>query len=624
MLRTIFSTCLLLALSGCGGSSDDSSNAELTSVTIETSSSASFYIAPWQSATGTLIVSNEGSSEVQTVQVDDINTVTLELDSLDFHRVEFISDSTSLTCPSFDGCGRTFRDNENDLNGNREIDFEEVIPLSLNYKATFFTAPGENKVYLSPVSSLAADENLDLSLASLSATPFYHLTHSQLNDNLEAELLTNALTFGVILKAAKEIEAELGTGVEPEQLVDTQLTELADYVSYAQQYATENLLNVKGNQLLQIVVGDLKQRLFAIGQLEQIPLLTQTKQELESRALLEDIRDVIGVVRLQEQKYSDELAVKLSEAETLLDSDSQQTMLALTNVIYDVLSNFSPISDADSGTYKLGDLNVVYTDSPYAWQISGQYDEQQVTIDMNVPKWQISSVQGNQIIGELNAKINNDTTTLTVDVSELVISFDGTDDPFELEQDEVTGIATIATDVMLEKDTSQIAGNITASIDRFVSPFEELLTIVSGFDFDGVISSDIQSTDITVQAIETTPFINEATPNIALSLQLTTPLNGAKGFKLAYVGELDNLDDIANAKLFLTLNQQPLDIALRQVGDNINAVIKGQYGRWLDIKQKGRNYSGGLYFGDTQIADVTAVRGVPGILFPNGTFESLF
>lgn len=58
--------------------------------------------------------------------------------------------------------------------------------------------------------------------------------------------------------------------------------------------------------------------------------------------------------------------------------------------------------------------------------------------------------------------------------------------------------------------------------------------------------------------------------------------------------------------------------------NNINAVIKGAQGRWLDVKQKGRNYSGGLYFGDTQIADVTAVRGVPGILFPDGTFESLF
>ena len=53
-------------------------------------------------------------------------------------------------------------------------------------------------------------------------------------------------------------------------------------------------------------------------------------------------------------------------------------------------------------------------------------------------------------------------------------------------------------------------------------------------------------------------------------------------------------------------------------------MIHGAQGRWLDVKQKGRNYSGGLYFGDTQIADVTAVRGVPGILFPDGTFESLF
>ena len=101
-------------------------------------------------------------------------------------------------------------------------------------------------------------------------------------------------------------------------------------------------------------------------------------------------------------------------------------------------------------------------------------------------------------------------------------------------------------------------------------------------------------------------------------------LNGAPGFKLAYVGELDELDNVSNGDVFLTLQNRALDLNIRQVGENINAVIKGQYGRWLDIKQKGRNYSGGLYFGDTQIADVTAVRGVPGILFPDGTFESLF
>ncbi|MCQ8876529.1 hypothetical protein NQT69_00550 [Pseudoalteromonas shioyasakiensis] len=624
MLKKILSTCLILALTGCGGSSDDSSENELTSLAVETSSTVSFYIAPWQSSAGTLIISNEDSSQVQTQIVDDINSVTLALDSLDFHRVEFISESTSLTCPSFDGCGRTLRDNENDLNGNRFIDFEEVMPLSLNYKAVFFSAPGENKVYLSPVSSLAFDESLDMSLASLSATPFYHLTHSQLNDNLEAEILTNALTFGVILQAAKEIEANLGTDIEPQTTIAASLTGITDYATYAQQYASENLLNIQGNQLIQAVIGDVKQRLFAIGQMKSAQPFATTEQALDSRVLLEDVRDVIGVIRLQEKKYSDELEAKLTEVETLLDTDSQQTVLTLSNVLYDVLSNFSPISNEDAGTYSLGDLSVVYTDSPYIWQITGTYDGQDVFIDMNVPKWQISSVLGNQIIGELNAKISNETTVLSVDVSELIISFDGTDDPFELEQDEVTGIGTITTDILLEKNNAQLAGTITASIDRFVSPFEELLTVVSGFDFDGEISSELQNIGIIIQAIETTPFINEENANIAFSLQLAMALNGAPGFKLAYVGELDELDNVSNGDVFLTLQNRALDLNIRQVGENINAVIKGQYGRWLDIKQKGRNYSGGLYFGDTQIADVTAVRGVPGILFPDGTFESLF
>lgn len=624
MLKKLLSTYLIIALTGCGGSSNNTADTEPTSYAVETSSTVSFYIAPWQSSAGTLILSNEDSSNVQTLIVEDLNSLTLELDSLNFHRVEFVSESTSLTCPSFDGCGRTLRDNENDLNGNRRIDFEEVMPFALNYKAVFFSAPGENKVYLSPVSSLAVDEGLDMSIASLSATPFYHLTHSQLNDNLEAEILTNALTFGVILKAAKEVEANIGTDIKLQTPIISELTNISDYALYAQQYVTENLLNIQGNQLIQSVIGDIKQRVFSIGQLSQTQPFDSSEQALESTKLLEDVRDVIGVIRLQEQKYSDELESKLKEAETLLDSDSQQTVLALSNTLYDVISNFSPISDTGPGTYSLGDLSVVYTDSPYTWQITGQYDGQQIAIDMNVPKWQISSVLGNEIIGQLNAKINNDSTVLTVDVSEIVISFDGLDDPFEIEQDEVTGIGTITTDVVLEKNNTQLVGEITASIDRFVSPFEELLTVVSGFDFDGEIKSDLQTTGITIQAIESTPFINEENANIAFSLQLAMPLQGASGFKLAYVGDLEELDNINNANLFLTLENRALDLSIRQVGENINTVIKGQYGRWLDIKQKGRNYSGGLYFGDTQIADVTAVRGVPGILFPDGTFESLF
>ncbi|WP_394191205.1 hypothetical protein [Pseudoalteromonas atlantica] len=623
MIKKIIPMCLLSVLLGCGGSSDDAASTDAISLP-QIMSKVSFYIAPWQSPAGTLKITNQQTAQVTTMLVDDINSVSLDLTSLEFHQVEFISDSTSIPCPSFDGCGRTLRDNPNDENGNRRLDYQEMMDIPLDYAAKFLAAPGNNNVYLSPVSALSNAENLDLTLASLSATEFFHLTHSQLNDNLEAEILTNALTFGAILQKAKQVEEQLNSENPQVEQVTGFKDSIEAYERYGQQYLAENLLNVKGNQLVQTVAGQVKQRIFSLANADSLKDTEQTVPALDSRQLLDDVRDALAVIRLQEQTYSDELTQKLTQAETLLNDDSQQTVLAFTNAMFDVLSNFSPASNTESGIYKIGNLDVIYAESPFTWQISGEYDDHQVQIDINVPKWQISSVLGNQINGEISAKVARGMTELTVDVSELTLDFDGTDDPFNFNQDEVTGIAKVTTTMMLEKEGSQVQGKITADIDRFVSPFEELLTVVSGFDFEGVISSDIQTTGITFQAIEKTPFINEETANIAFSLLLDMPLNGAPGFKMAYAGDMNKLDELNNANIFVTLDQQPLDIAIRQVGENINAVIKGQHGRWLDIKQKGRNFSGGLYFGDTQIADVTAVRGAPGILFPDGTFESLF
>ncbi|HEA18376.1 MAG TPA: hypothetical protein ENH88_18435 [Pseudoalteromonas prydzensis] len=623
MFKKLISVSLLMSLVGCGGSSDDKTTDTLP-VMLETSSTVSFYIAPWQAKSGTLTLINDSTGSVENSDVVDINNVTLPAATLNFHRVEFVSDGTTLPCPSFAGCGRTFRDNPYDENSNRRIDYQEVMDMTLSYRADFVAAPGENKLYLSPVSSLISDDNLDITLESLSATPFYHLTHSQLNDNLEAELLTNALTFGVILKTAADIEESLNTTGNSVIEQPAQLASLPFYRTYAERYVSENLLNVEGNPLLQSVVGEVKQKLASIGDAENIAQRELSQQQLHSKELLEDVRNILGVARLQEQKYSDELLQNLTEFKDILDEESQQTLIVLANVLYDVIYNFSPLNDTDAGIYTLQGLTIDYQQSPYSWAISGQYDNHAVEIDLTIPQWQISGLLGNKVSGVMSAKVTGQDTQLNVDVSDLVVSFDGTDDPFSDEQSDTTGQLTIATNVTLENEISRLTGDINLTANRFVTPFEELVTVLAGFDFKGQLDSASQTTLFNLQAIEATPFINEATQNLVFAVQLMMPLNGAKDFQLAYVGNLNRLAEINNAKIALRLKNRALEINLRTVGNNINAVIKGAQGRWLDVKQKGRNYSGGLYFGDTQIADVTAVRGVPGILFPDGTFESLF
>lgn len=624
MLKKLLSVSLIMSLVGCGGSSDDSQASSAPVTVAETSSLVSFYIAPWQSKSGTLTLINDNTASIENIDVTDINTVTLPADTLNFHRVEFVSNDTTLPCPSFTGCGRTFRDNPYDENSNRRLDYQEVMDMTLSYRADFFAAPGENKLYLSPVSSVISDENLDITLESLSATPFYHLTHSQLNDNLEAELLTNALTFGVILKRAADIEESLNTSSNSVIEQQAQLESLPFYRTYADRYVSENLLNVQGNQLLQAVVGEVKQKLASIGDAQNIATRAIEQPQLHSKELLEDVRNILGVARLQEQKYSDELTQNLTEFEDILDQQSQQTLIVLANVLYDVIYNFSPLNDTEAGIYTLQGLTINYQESPYSWVITGQYDNHDVQLDLNIPQWRISGVLGNQVSGVMNAKVTGDDTQLNVDARELVVSFDGTDDPFSTDQSETTGQLTIATNVTLENQTSTLTGDINLTANRFVTPFEELVTVLSGFDFKGQLDSENQTTQFNLQAIEATPFIDESTTNIVFAVQLMMPLSGAKDFQFAYVGRLNRLAEITNAELALRLKNRALEINLRTVGNNINAVIKGAQGRWLDVKQKGRNYSGGLYFGDTQIADVTAVRGVPGILFPDGTFESLF
>ncbi|MGR3981551.1 hypothetical protein [Pseudoalteromonas sp. 1181_04] len=626
MFKKLISVSLLMSLVGCGGSSDNGT-ADTLPAMLETSSTVSFYIAPWQSTAGTLTIINDNTGSIENIDVADINDVTLSATTLNFHHVEFTSNATTLTCPSFAGCGRTVRNNPNDGNANRRIDYQEVMDMTLSYRADFFAAPGENKVYLSPISSVISDNNLDISITtqSLSATPFYHLTHSQLNDNLEAEVLTNALTFGVILKRAADIEASLNTANNTVVEQQAQLASLPLYRTFADRYVSENLLNEDGNQLLQSVVGEVKQQLIMIGSASNISPQERDEEQLHSRELLEDVRNIIGVARLQEQTYSDELKQKLTEFETILGEDSQQTIIVLGNVLYDVLYNFSPLNNTDAGVYNLQGLTINYQQSPYSWAISGQYDDHDVQLDLNIPQWQVSGLLGNKVSGIMSAKVIGQDTQLNADVSDLVLSFDGTDDPFSNDQSETTGQLNIETTVSLENANSGVlTGDIKLNADRFVTPFEELVTVVSGFDFKGQLVSENQTTQFNLQAIEATPFINEATQNLAFAVQLITPLNGAPDFQFAYVGRLNRLADITNAEIALRLKNRALEINLRTVGNNINAVIHGAQGRWLDVKQKGRNYSGGLYFGDTQIADVTAVRGVPGILFPDGTFESLF
>lgn len=625
MLKKLLPLSVTLALSGCGGSSNDSSD-EAVEISVASTSTVNFYVPQWQSAKGTLNQLDSQGNVVESVAVENINTASVSVSPLNFYTFEFIPDDSALPCPRFTGCGRTLRGDVNDINENRLIDFEEITGVNLNYAARAYVAPGVNEVFFSPLSTAITNANVDATLASLSASPFYQLTHSSLSNTLEAEIVANAFTYSAIIAGVSVEGFDLATAFDDFITQQDDTSAWQTYSSLADQYIADNLYSEQGNGLIQSVAGQVKQTIASVASYNNWQQKVETEQALESRELLENIRDALGVIRLQDTTYADDLDAKLEQLESALDDDTQQTITVLAEVINEVLINYSPLAEvsASEGQYTLRNLDISYSTSPYEWLITGTYDGLPVNIDMSIPTFRISGVLGDKIEGVMSASVINGDTRLDVDVSELLVEFDGVSEQSELLPDAQTGIANITTDVVIAKQSGELTGEISLDLNRFVTAFAQEVTSLSAFDFAGQYQSDIQTTPFHITALEASPLTGEENDDLMFGLELALPLGGASDFSLAYVGDVIDLSQLTSSDVFISVKQKALDLRIREVNSNISLTAKGENGRWLDVKQAGSNYSGGLYLGDTKIADVTAVRGIPGVLFPNGDFESLF
>ncbi|KPV92420.1 hypothetical protein AN395_01188 [Pseudoalteromonas sp. P1-30] len=625
MLKKLLPLSVALALSGCGGSSNDSSD-EAVEISVASTSTVNFYVPQWQSAKGTLNQLDSQGNVVESVAVENINTASVSVSPLNFYTFEFIPDDSALPCPRFTGCGRTLRGDVNDINENRLIDFEEITGVNLNYAARAYVAPGVNEVFFSPLSTAITNANVDATLASLSASPFYQLTHSSLSNTLEAEIVANAFTYSAIVAGVSVEGFDLATAFDDFITQQDDTSAWQTYSSLADQYIADNLYSEQGNGLIQSVAGQVKQTIASVASYTNWQQKVETEQALESRELLENIRDALGVIRLQDTTYVDDLDAKLEQLESALDDDTQQTITVLAEVINEVLINYSPLAEvsASEGQYTLRNLDISYSTSPYEWLITGTYDGLPVNIDMSIPTFRISGVLGDKIEGVMSASVINGDTRLDVDVSELLVEFDGISEQSELLPDAQTGIANITTDVVIAKQSGELTGEVSLDLNRFVTAFAQEVTSLSAFDFAGQYQSDIQTTPFHITALEASPLTGEENDDLMFGLELALPLGGASDFSLAYVGDVIDLSQLTSSDVFISVKQKALDLRIREVNSNISLTAKGENGRWLDVKQAGSNYSGGLYLGDTKIADVTAVRGIPGVLFPNGDFESLF
>ena len=314
------------------------------------------------------------------------------------------------------------------------------------------------------------------------------------------------------------------------------------------------------------------------------------------------------------------MSKRLEEIEAVINQDAEKAIGLIGQSILDVVLEVSPADDSFPGRYQVNGLTIDYSDGPFTWVASGQREGYDIEMNIVMPTWRKSASLGDKIEGSGIAKISKGDLELTLDLSNINLELDGTIDTDDSQS--TTGVGIFAGVITLNQENSVLKGDVDLTVKRQILE-EQLDTIVLSFATDASLTTPSQVISLKAYANERTPFEVDST-NLAFGIEVGLALNGAKDLKLQFIGEPELLSELNQGDVFLLNNNKVMEIVVRTAGDNINLVARGEHGYWLDLKKKGKNYTGGYYLGDKQVGDIQTVRGIPGILFPDSTFESLF
>ncbi|KAF7787312.1 hypothetical protein PRUB_a4511 [Pseudoalteromonas rubra] len=628
---------LLLAgtLTACGGSSDPAPTVDDAEpglghdVTQVPSAAVAFYVPKFVDTSGTLAVTQVSSMETQQFTVNDLNQMTISLDAGVVYQFEFSPSSEQALCPRKLGCGRALRDDPNDLNGNEEIDLGEPVSANVTYSLAAKPIAGQNQLYFSSYATLLSESQLDSTVLSLTNTPIYHLSHSRINQSLQAEYAARAFTYADIMRQLN-IEGRQDDEIPP--LADA--FELAykhsdntlwqSYIDEVNQYFIETLLDEKDSTLFSNVVDQVLLIANEALQLQDMVTLADSGTVFNND-LLDHFRDSLGVVRLQEEKYSDELDTRLGEVEALVaDEVVQESFLALSEAVYNVVDAVSPARNSEPGNYQVDDLDIVYTTEPlFNWRVTGLNRGFEVSMDVTMSEWRKSPTLGDRIAGSGIVSVRKGDVSLEADLNDIFLLFDGSIDDDNLQT--ATGTSRFAGKITLQTAASTTKADLRLRLDRVMSPSNSVESILANLRVRGDFETANQLTPVTLYATERSPFEFDTSLDLAFGLHVDFDLKGGPDFQLQLaVDDPSNVTNLNSAEISYLLGGRVMQLDVRRSGDNNNIVAQGKDGYWLDIKQKGRNFTGGYYYGDQQIGDVKTVRGIPGVLFPDGSFESLF
>jgi hypothetical protein len=604
---------------GCGGSTvSDKSNQDPKAII--STSQLGFYVPQWFDISGKVIITDVSGTLISEINTRDINLELLSVPSTNEIIVHFIPETNLVICPNTLGCGETLSESAPKDNGT--ITFGETFIYEENFSAKIFLSPGKNTVYFSLLSEIEAEFQITSHLASMTVTPNYHQTFVDEENSQDYINIAKASHF-VLLSSKNqkysyidELKSALvyfsqEQKVKPE--LEMYISEVIDYLRFQVLSATEtettSLIKVQ-SQLFQLLNPHSETEVF------------KHSQTITDRVLLEQFRDILGLVQIHNKKYDKDLNNKIAEINNIVSKDAEPLVNVLSEVLSEVLTIYSPLGELPEGTYRYQNLNVIYSTGPFYWQISGLHQGVNINIDINIPKWRVSALRGDMMFGNISATITNNDNVLIMNAEEFFIQFDGIDDAFN-EDKAKTAIAVLKTSITIKNSESELTGYLSVNVNHLENDSEQIVTNLSAISFLGYIESDIQSTNFLFYSADRTPYVDDLNENMVYSVIIDMPISGAPDFRLSMSGRISDIQNLTNIMLSLKMKGRIIEIESKQEGDINHIKIKGLDGRWLNMIQNGDSYTGSLYFGDVKIGDIKTVKGIPGIIFPDGTFESL-
>jgi len=619
---TILLIITSILLSACGGDSKSKTEEQSLDVS-QAQSQLGFYLPTWFDHSGDIMVRSEGGDIITSLETLSLNTELITLNANQAVVIEYIPNFKKLVCPVTIGCGNSYDYYHEDSNDNGIIDLNEIFSVDSTFAAKVFLSPGSNKIYFSPLSLIESSTTVNSHLKSLSVTPSYHQTyvdkeHSQryqyLSDGSYYSLFTtyeNTNSIALIKESLPLFVSENKISAIPHNY----FSDIDQYLSDQQAINDDDLINrylieekFKLNRLLVSSTGDLS---------------PTHSSDLNDKVLLEQFRNIFAFINIQELKYNDEVNNKITELSNILTDDSENTTAIFSEILTEVLQLYSPINDTPAGLYQYQGLDVNYTGSPYTWVISGIYKETEVNLELTIPQWRISAARGDFFKATIAGNVSSADTTLSINTDELLLKFDGVEDVFNDDKAK-TAIFNLITNISITTENGEMIGRINIEGERVENESGQLFAILKQFSFSGLLSTISQTTNISIMAAKYTSSLEQNENDFFYNILLDLPSSGSSDFRLSISGLNTNFELLDNVNLALRMQGKIVELNLVQSKGTRKLLVKGLDGRWLTIEQKKKDYSGDLYFGNMKIGEVITIRGLPGVLFPDGEFHSIF